>query len=69
MGFHGLVHFCLVSVLVAAGGGTGLGICFCQAKKAALSSLTFSGNSVARSFSSAGSRLRSPDKCERVRCW
>jgi hypothetical protein len=31
--------------------------------------LTFSGNSVARSFSSAGSRLRSPDKCERVRCW
>jgi hypothetical protein len=25
-GFHGLVYFCLASVLVAAGGGTGLGI-------------------------------------------
>ena len=58
-GFHGLVYFCLASVFVAAGGGTGLGICFCQAKKAALSSLIFSGDSVERSFRSAGSRHRS----------
>lgn len=56
---HGCLAFASGLAFVTAGRMTGFGICLCQVKKASPSSFTLPGNSVARSFSSLGSRERS----------
>ena len=56
---HSCLAFALRTPLPPQGEATDPGIRFCHAKKASLSSLTVSENSVARSLNSAGPWVRS----------